>query len=156
MLNKAQLIGRLGRDPELRYMPNGDAVANFSIATSEKWRNKEGEAQEKTEWHRITAFRQLAEIIGKWLHKGSLVYIEGKITTRKWSDKDGVEKYTTEIVANEMKMLGSKDDHQGTQDAQEATHRPAGTTTAPKPAAAPQSRSGSMDTITGMDDDIPF
>ncbi len=109
-VNKVILVGRLGGDPEMRYTANGAAVANFSMATSENWTNKEGEKQEKTEWHKIVAFRKLAEICGEYLNKGKQVYIEGKIQTRKWEDKDGNNRYTTEVVANQMQMLGSKGD----------------------------------------------
>jgi single-strand DNA-binding protein len=106
-LNRVMIIGHLGRDPETRYMPNGDAVTNFSVATSESWKDKNtGEKKETTEWHRITCYRKLGEIAGKYLKKGSTVYVEGKLTTRKWKDKEGVERYTTEIIANEMKMFG--------------------------------------------------
>ena len=113
-INKAILIGRLGRDPEVRYMQDGTAVANFSIATSEEWKDKaSGEKREKTEWHRIVAFRRLGEICGEYLSKGRQVYIEGKIQTRDWEDKDGNKRYTTEIVASQMQMLGSRDDSYG-------------------------------------------
>lgn len=105
-INKVILIGRLGRDPEIRYTPGGAAVANFSIATSEEWRDKEtGEKQERTEWHRIVAWRRLGEICGEYLKKGSQVYIEGRIQTRDWEDRDGVKRYTTEIIAQSMQML---------------------------------------------------
>ncbi len=108
-LNKVILIGNLGRDPEVRYTPDGTAVANFSIATSETWKDKNtGEKKEKTEWHRIVAFRRLGEICGEYLSKGSQVYIEGKLQTREWDDKEGNKRYTTEIVANQMQMLGPK------------------------------------------------
>jgi len=107
-LNKAILIGSLGRDPEVRYMPNGEAVANFSIATSESWKDKSGAKQERTEWHNIVAYRKLAEIIGEYLKKGAPVYIEGRIQTRKWQDKEGNDRYSTEIIADQMQMLGSK------------------------------------------------
>ncbi|OQY04164.1 MAG: single-stranded DNA-binding protein [Desulfobacteraceae bacterium 4572_123] len=110
MINKAILVGRLGRDPEIRYTASGMAVANFTIATSEKWKDKtSGEMQERTEWHRIVAWGKLGEICGEYLAKGRQVYIEGRIQTRQWEDKDGNKRYTTEIVANEMKMLGSRD-----------------------------------------------
>ena len=108
MLNKAILIGHLGRDPEVRYTPNGTAVANFSVATSERWTDNDGEKQERTEWHRIVAFGKLGEICGEYLFKGKQVYIEGRIQTRSWEDKEGVKRYTTEIVANQMLMLGDK------------------------------------------------
>lgn len=109
-VNKAILVGNLGRDPELKYMPNGDAVCNFSIATTDSWKDRDGNPQDKTEWHNIVAFRKLAEICGEYLKKGKQVYIEGKIQTRSWEDKDGVKKYTTEIVANQMQMLGRRDE----------------------------------------------
>ena len=104
-VNKVILMGGLGRDPEVRFMPNGEAVANLSIATTENWKDKSGQKQEKTEWHNIVAYRKLAEIIGEYLKKGSQVYIEGKLQTRKW-EKDGVTRYSTEIIADTMKMLG--------------------------------------------------
>lgn len=108
-VNKVILIGNLGRDPEVRYSPNGGAVANITVATSESWKDKNtGEQVEKTEWHRVVFFRRLAEIAGEYLKKGSKVYIEGKLQTRKWQDKDGNDRYTTEIVANEMQMLDSR------------------------------------------------
>jgi len=109
-VNKVLLIGRLGRDPEVRYTPDGTAIANFSIATSEEWKDKKtGEKQERTEWHRIVAFRRLGEICGEYLSKGRQVYIEGRLQTRDWQDKDGNKRYTTEIVASQMQMLGSRD-----------------------------------------------
>ena len=106
MLNKVILIGRLGRAPEVRYMPNGEAVCNFSVATSEKYTDKNGQRQEATEWHEVTMFRKLAEIAGQYLTKGSQVYIEGKIKSHKYTDKNGVERMAYNIIANEMKMLG--------------------------------------------------
>ena len=106
MINKVILIGRLGADPEIRYTPSGAEVANFRIATSEMWTNKNGEKEERTEWHRIVAWRGLAKICGEYLSKGRLVYIEGKIRTRAWEDKEGNKRTTTEIEATEMKMLG--------------------------------------------------
>lgn len=109
MINKATLLGNVGRDPEIRHMANGDAVANVSLATTEKWKDKNGERQEKTEWHRLVFFGALADIVEKYVHKGSLIYVEGKITTRKWTDKDGVEKYSTDINCNEMKLLNKVD-----------------------------------------------
>lgn len=105
-INKAILVGRLGKDPEIKYLPSGTAVANFTIATSESYKDKEGQKQEKTEWHRIVTFGKLAEICGEYLAKGKQVYIEGRIQTRSWDDKDGNKKYMTEIVANTMQMLG--------------------------------------------------
>jgi len=107
MINKAILIGNLGADPEVRYTQTGTAVANFTLATKESW-TKEGSKEEKTEWHRIVAFNKLGEICGEYLSKGSLVYIEGRIQTRQWDDKDGNKRYTTEIVAREMKILSPR------------------------------------------------
>lgn len=108
-VNKVILIGNLGKDPEVRYAPNGSAVANITLATSESWKDKNsGEKQEKTEWHRVVFFGKLAEIAGEYLKKGSQVYVEGRLQTRKWQDKDGKDRYTTEIVANELQMLGSR------------------------------------------------
>jgi len=106
-VNKVILVGRLGRDPEVRYTPSGTAVANFSIATSEQWTNKDGEKQERTEWHKIVAWRRLGEICGEYLHKGSQIYIEGRLQTRDWEDRDGNKRYTTEVIAQNMQMLGS-------------------------------------------------
>lgn len=108
MLNKVILIGRLGRDPECRYMPNGDAVCNFSVATSEKWKDQSGQPKERTEWHSITMHRKLAEVAAQYLKKGSQVYIEGRIQSRKYTGKDGIERTAYDIVAGEMKMLDSK------------------------------------------------
>lgn len=109
MLNQVQIIGHLGREPETRSFPNGDQVCNFSIATTERWKDKQtGEQKEATEWHRISTFGNLANICSQYLKKGSLVFVQGKLTTRKWTDKDGAEKYSTEIKADIMKMLGGK------------------------------------------------
>ena len=108
-VNKAILIGNLGADPEVRYTPGGSAVANLTLATSSAWRDKgSGEMQERTEWHRIVFFNRLAEIVGEYLHKGSKVYVEGSLRTRKWQDKSGTDRYTTEIIANEMQILDSR------------------------------------------------
>lgn len=108
-VNKCILIGHLGDDPEIKYMPSGGAVANISIATTESWKDKNtGEKVEKTEWHRVTFYQRLAEIVGEYLKKGSQVYIEGRLQTRKWQAKDGTDRYTTEIIASEMQMLGGK------------------------------------------------
>ena len=108
-VNKAILIGNLGADPEVRYTPNGSAVANLTLATSSAWRDKQsGDLQERTEWHRIVFFNRLAEIVGEYLHKGSKVYVEGSLRTRKWQDKSGTDRYTTEIIANEMQILDSR------------------------------------------------
>ena len=107
-VNKVILVGRLGKDPETRYMTNGEAVTNVSLATSENYKDKSGEKQEQTEWHNLVFYRRLAEIAGEYLKKGSQIYVEGRIQTRKWQDKEGKDRYTTEIIVNEMKMLGSK------------------------------------------------
>ena len=148
-LNKVLLIGNLGADPEIRYMPSGDAIANLRIATTDTWKDKGGEKQERTEWHRVALFGKLAEIAGEYLKKGSAVYIEGRIQTRKWQDKEGQERYTTEIVANEMKMLGGRGTG-GTADMDKGGSRagaPAGKGT------PPASSGGAFD---DMEDDIPF
>jgi single-strand DNA-binding protein len=143
-VNKVILVGNLGKDPEVRYMPNGNAVANITLATSESWKDKQtGEQQEKTEWHRVVMFRRLGEIAGEYLKKGSQVYIEGKLQTRKWQDNSGNDRYTTEIVANEMQMLGGRGGGSAGYSADSAPASKA----APAPAAA-----GADD----FDDDIPF
>ena len=115
MLNKVILIGRLGKDPEVRHMPNGEAVCNFSVATSESWNDQSGQRQERVEWHNITMYRRLAEIAGQYLKKGSQVYLEGKIQSRKYQGKDGIERTAYDIIVNEMKMLGG-----GNNDGQQA------------------------------------
>jgi len=107
-VNKVILVGNLGNDPEVRYMPNGNAVANLSLATSESWKDQQGQQQERTEWHRITMYRRLAEIAGEYLKKGSQIYIEGKLQTRKWQDQQGNDKYTTEVIADQLQMLGGR------------------------------------------------
>jgi len=107
-LNRCEFIGRLGKDPEVKYMPSGDAIANFDIAVGKAWKDKNGETQESTQWIRIVAFKGLAEVCGQFLEKGKQVYIAGEWRTRKWEDKDGRDRYTTEVVANDMQMLGSK------------------------------------------------
>lgn len=145
-VNRVFIVGRIGKDPEAKYMPNGDAVTNFSVATSERWKDKEGEQQEKTEWHRCTAFKRLAEIVAEYAVKGTLVCVEGKLQTRKWTDKDGVEKYSTEIVADRVQLL-SKPSNGGND--VERPARPA----AAKPAAAKPAGSGRFD---DFEDDIPY
>ena len=107
-VNKVILVGNLGNDPEVRYMPNGNAVANLSLATSESWKDQQGQVQERTEWHRLTIYRRLAEIAGEYLKKGSQMYVEGKLQTRKWQDQQGQDKYTTEIIVDQMQMLGGR------------------------------------------------
>lgn len=153
-LNKVMLIGNLGKDPEVRYLPNGDAVANFTIATSETYKDKNGDKQEKTEWHNITCYRRLGEIAGQYLKKGRPVYIEGKIQTRKWQDKEGKDRYTTEIIADEMKMLGGRDggDSAGAGGNEFTSAPPAPRANAPQ-AARPQQASRPVDEF---EDDIPF
>ena len=113
MINKAILIGNLGADPEIRYTQGGDQVATFNLATTERWKGQDGQMQESTEWHRIVVWKRLAEICGEYLSKGSRVYIEGKIQTRKWQDQHGNDRYTTEIVAREMKMLSPRGSSEG-------------------------------------------
>ena len=155
-VNKVILIGNLGRDPEVRYSPSGAAVCNITIATSRQWKNKEtGERQEETEWSRVVMYDRLAEVAGEYLKKGKSVYIEGRLKTRKWADKEGVERYTTEIIAQEMTMLGGKDS--GDAPAQEKPRQPASTSNsyaAAKDGRAPQKASGTG--FDDMDDDIPF
>jgi single-strand DNA-binding protein len=154
-LNKVLLIGNLGRDPETRYMPDGGAITNISIATTSQWKDKSGEKQESTEWHRVAFFGRLAEIAGEYLKKGSQVYVEGRIRTRKWQDKDGQDKYTTEIIADEMKMLGSRQGMGGGEGSGEyarASSGGGGGGGASKPAPAKSAPAKFED----MDDDIPF
>lgn len=150
-VNKVILIGNLGRDPEVRYMPDGGAITNISIATTENWKDKNGEKQEKTEWHRVAFFGKLAEIAGEYLKKGSQVYVEGRLQTRKWQDKDGNDKYTTEIVADRMQMLGSRQG-MGGGDRGESPERESAPRAAGKPAAAKPAGSKFDD----FEDDIPF
>lgn len=127
MINKAILIGRLGKDPEVRYTPDGTMVTNFNLATDEQWKDKNGEKVQKTEWHRIVTFGKLAEICGNYLVKGKLVFIEGRIQTRSWEDKEGVKRFTTEIIAGDMKMLDSKGQAKAGGDAADAAAGPNGT-----------------------------
>lgn len=150
-LNKVQIIGNLGKDPEMRYMPNGDAVCSLTVATTETWKEKStGEKKEATEWHRVVFFRGLAEIAGKYLQKGKQVYVEGKLKTRKWSDKDGNDRYTTEIVGDEMKMLGSSSGSSGSgSSGGESRKAPASS-----PASSPAPKK--HPTFDDFDDDIPF
>ena len=164
-VNKVILLGRLGRDPEVRYMPNGEAVCNFSIATSETWNDRNGQRQERTEWHNITMYRRLAEIAGQYLKKGREVYIEGRIQSRKYTGKDGIERTAYDIVASEMKMVGSREgggsaqyDDGGQQGGyqsapayqQEAPSAPPAAPRRQAPAAAPAAP------VDDIDDDIPF
>ena len=161
-LNKVFLIGNLGRAPEIRYMPNGEAVANLSIATSERWNDRQsGQRVERTEWHNITMYRRLAEIAGQYLKKGSQVYIEGRIQSRKYTDKDGIERTAYDIIGSEMKMLGSRNASTGgapfddgnappAQPAQSYTAEPPAAPRRPAPAAAPAAP------VDDIDNDIPF
>jgi len=153
-VNKVILVGRLGKDPETRYMTSGEAVTNATLATSENWKDKSGEKQEKTEWHNLVFYRRLAEVAGEYLKKGSQVYIEGKIQTRKWQDKEsGKDRYTTDIVVNEMKMLGNKSSGGGNFEVVEnQSSAPARSAPAPRPAPAPAAKSN----FDNFDDDIPF
>ena len=164
-VNKVILIGNLGRDPEVRYTPSGAAVCNVSIATTRNWKSKEsGERTEETEWHRVVFYDRLAEIAGEYLKKGRPVYVEGRLKTRKWQDKDGVEKFTTEIIAEQMQLLGGREgggggggggggDEGGYEGDSPAPRRAAPAPRAPAPQRpAPKSSTGFDD----MDDDIPF
>ena len=157
-VNKVILVGNLGRDPETRYMPDGGAITNISIATTENWKDKNGDKQEKTEWHRVAFFGKLAEIAGEYLKKGSQVYVEGRLQTRKWQDKDGQDKYTTEIVANAMQMLGSRQGMGGGSAAPEMGERESGGGASQRPAAAaagkPAAKAGGK--FDDFEDDIPF
>ena len=151
-VNKVILIGRLGKDPETRYMPNGEAVTNATLATSENWKDKSGVKQEKTEWHNLVFYRRLAEIAGEYLKKGSMVYVEGKLQTRKWQDKEGRDRYTTEIIVGEMTMLGGKSTGGGYEVVEEQQSTPQRAAPA-KSAPEPSSQGRSFD---NFDDDIPF
>lgn len=152
-VNKVILIGNLGNDPDIRYTAGGAAVANISLATAESWRDKEsGEQQERTEWHRIVFFGRLAEIVGEYLRKGSQVYVEGRLQTRKWQDKEGHDRYTTEIVANEMQMLGSKGG--GSSNYEPAPQSQPRQNNTPEPQAAPAPAPSAA--ADDFDDDIPF
>lgn len=186
-VNKVILVGNLGQDPEVRYMPNGNAVANLTLATSETWKDKQtGEQKEQTEWHRVTMYRRLAEIVGEYLKKGSKIYVEGRLQTRKWQDQQGQDRYTTEIVANEMQMLdsrspggnqpqyqpsqqGGSQPQQGASGFQQGGQQPVaapqqpqggfqqgGKQQANQPPAAPQQASNFNEPSLDFDDDIPF
>jgi single-strand DNA-binding protein len=156
-VNKVILIGNLGRDPEVRYLPSGDAVANFSIATTDKWKDKNGEMQEQTEWHRISFFGRQAEICGEYLRKGSSVYVEGRLQTRKWTDKDGNERSTTEIRGDRMQMLGGRGG--GSAEMREPPDNGGAESAAPAKKPAVAAAAGGAKKSTGfddLDDDIPF
>jgi single-strand DNA-binding protein len=147
-VNKVILVGNLGRDPETRYTTGGEAVTNVSIATTDTWKDKSGEKQERTEWHRVAFFGKLAEIAGEYLKKGSQVYVEGRLQTRKWQDKEGQDKYTTEIIADRMQMLGSRSGS-GAPDAPERV-------SAGAPAGAKSGGAPAKKNVDDLDDDIPF
>src|SRR4051812_25747605 len=148
-VNKVILIGNLGKDPEVRYLPSGDAVTNISVATTDQWKDKSGEKQEHTEWHRVAFFGKTAEIAGEYLKKGSPVYVEGRIRTRKWQDKEGQDRYSTEIVADRMQLLGARGGG-----GEAMTREPATAASASKP--APQKKGAGGGAFEEMDDDIPF
>ncbi|MDH5601198.1 MAG: single-stranded DNA-binding protein [Gammaproteobacteria bacterium] len=149
-VNKVILIGNLGQDPEVKYMPNGNAVANITVATSESWKDKNtGEQVDKTEWHRVVFFRRLAEIVGEYLKKGSKIYIEGKLQTRKWQDKNGADHWTTEVIANEMQMLDSRGGGSSDFDQNQSSSSDFGTQSAPAQSAPAPANND-------FDDDIPF
>lgn len=164
-VNKVILVGNLGKDPEVRYLPSGDPVANITLATSSKYKGKTGEMVEETEWHRVTFFGKLAEIVGQYLKKGRSVYVEGRIKTRKYTDKDGIEKYATDIIANEMQMLGGRegmgepshddDGASGGYSRPAPASRPQAPAQVARPAPAPAQAKPSSG-FDDMDDDIPF
>jgi len=152
-VNKVILVGRLGKDPETRYMTNGEAVTNATLATSENWKDKNGEKQEKTEWHNLVFYRRLAEIAGEYLKKGSQVYVEGKLQTRKWQTKEGQDRYTTEIIVNEMTMLGGRSS--GSSSFEVVESKPA-TSSGGGTAAATKKTPAAKTNFDNFDDDIPF
>ena len=161
-VNKVILVGNLGRDPEMRFMPNGEAVCNFSIATTDSWKDKSGQKQERTEWHNIVMYRKLAEIAGEYVKKGRPIYVEGRLKYGKYTDQAGVEKNTVDIIATEMQLLGGREGMGGPSGGDEdggaparrpaPAQRPAASAPANRPAAAAKPASGFDD----MDDDIPF
>lgn len=154
-VNKVILVGRLGRDPETRYMPNGDAITNFSLATDEQWRDRNGERQTRTEWHNVSLYGKLGEIASQYLRKGSQVFIEGKIQSRKYTDKDGIERMAYNIIGNEMKMLGNRNDGSDS-----GNNNTAPSTSSNPPPAAPRrqppQQTPTTPPIDDIDDSIPF
>ena len=153
-VNKVIIVGNLGRDPEVRYTPNGDSITNVTVATTDTWKDKAtGEKKEATEWHRVVFFGKLAEIAGQYLKKGRQVYVEGALRTRKWQDKEGQERYTTEIVANEMKMLGSREGMSDAPPRESGGGAGAASGGGNRPAAAPQPAGSNFN---DFEDDIPF
>ena len=158
-VNKVIIIGNLGRDPEVRYTPNGSAVCNVSVATTRTWKSKDsGDKNEETEWHRVVFYDRLAEIAGEYLKKGRSIYVEGRLKTRKWQDKDGAEKYTTEIIAEEMKMLGGREGMGAGADegSSSSYERPAPASRPAGGGAKPAQKATSATGFDNMDDDIPF
>ena len=156
-VNKVILVGNCGRDPEVRYAPSGAAICNISIATSSRRKDKaSGETVEDTQWHRVTFYDRLAEIAGEYLKKGRPVYVEGRLKTRKWQDKEGKDNYTTEIVAEQMQMLGSREGSGGMGDEEGYTPARRESPAAAKPAGAAKPASASKPSLADMDDDIPF
>ena len=153
-VNKVILIGNLGKDPETRYMPSGDAICNITLATTDSWKDKSGEKQERTEWHRVAFFGKLAEIAGEYLKKGSQVYVEGRLQTRKWQDKEGQDRYTTEIVADKMQMLGGRGGGNAFEVVEGGGGRSAGGASGgSRGGSAPAKGGGEFD---DFEDDIPF
>jgi single-strand DNA-binding protein len=152
-VNKVILLGNLGRDPELRFMPNGDAVCNFSIATTDSWKDKAGEKQERTEWHNIVMYRKLAEIAGEYLKKGSSIYIEGRLQTRKWQTKEGQDRYTTEVIADSMQMLGGRS---GASQGDRSSDENLSQASSPVKNQANTSNESSPTSFDEFEDDIPF
>lgn len=149
-VNKVIIVGNLGRDPETRYSPDGTAITNISIATTDKWKDKgSGEMKEATEWHRIVFYSRLAEVAGEYLRKGSQVYIEGKLRTRKWQDKEGQDRYTTEIIADALQMLGNRN-------STEASNAPASNPPPARSSESPPPSNNPAPNFADMDDDIPF
>jgi single-strand DNA-binding protein len=166
-VNKVILVGNLGKDPEVRFMPNGEAVCNFSIATTDSWKDKSGAKQERTEWHNIVMYRKLAEIAGEYLKKGRPVYVEGRLQTRKWQTKEGQDRYTTEIIADQMQMLGGRDgagsnasndggmdQSSGSNDFDQSSINQATAKQVPAQSAAKPATAGSG--FDDFEDDIPF
>ncbi len=166
-VNKVILVGNLGKDPEVRFMPNGEAVCNFSIATTDSWKDKSGAKQERTEWHNIVMYRKLAEIAGEYLKKGRPVYVEGRLQTRKWQTKEGQDRYTTEIIADQMQMLGGRDgassnasydggmdQSSGSSDYDQSSSNQSAAKQAPAQSAPKAAAAGSG--FDDFEDDIPF
>jgi single-strand DNA-binding protein len=155
-VNKVILVGNLGKDPEVRYMPSGDAMVNLTLATTDTWKDKSGEKQERTEWHRVAIFGKLAEVAGEYLKKGSQVYFEGSLKTRKWTNKEGHDQYTTEIIADKMQMLGGRSSGSASMDSHDSgeSRRPAAARPAPTPSS--NASKSSAPNFDDLEDDIPF